>query len=605
MSGIEVVGLVLGAFPLLISAFEHYRDIAQVVGLIRNWEVENQKILNDVKDEQLTFRQNLVILLWPLLSHEVVIESDLEALLADPGGPSWREADVEHALEERLSAAFERYFSIMQELQSSLAKILQSLNFERPKFQAKIQALEASVPGKSMPLKSRFLIAANEQCLKRLKQVKFGLGRAGREEALAEIRQKNAKLEGLIRRSDKVTKLQCSATIAVSRRASKPLLQYWHHAGRIHALVQASWICSCKQKHCAYLWLHHPVAQANELKLLMLWEPQHSSPSDHAFWKPRDLEITWVHGGLFGPESMSATPVQKFIGPPKPENIRSGCSQKLAKRVKISKPVEPDAPLKTTASSTSASSGPDVVSSSSKDGQIKDLCKAMRSCGMSPVQLGALVGSSDDAQYLVCAKPDATVSAGDVSLEDILRDCKCQTIKRKSDRFKIALAVASAHLQLASTSWSRRQWEAKDIFFPQDRQNPDKISLDKPYVSTDFNDAPSSLRARSRQTDHSFECLGIILLELLFGKTLEAHELWQKLGLEGRKTDSLTRSMVASRWADDEAEGEAGPEFASAIQWCLRESPTTLNGNEWRKDLADRVVMPLQRCWDWIKPRTS
>jgi hypothetical protein len=32
MSGIEVVGLVLGAFPLLVSAMEHYEGVQKVAG---------------------------------------------------------------------------------------------------------------------------------------------------------------------------------------------------------------------------------------------------------------------------------------------------------------------------------------------------------------------------------------------------------------------------------------------------------------------------------------------------------------------------------------------------------------------------------------------
>ena len=62
--------------------------------------------------------------------------------------------------------------------------------------------------------------------------------------------------------------------------------------------------------------------------------------------------------------------------------------------------------------------------------------------------------------------------------------------------------------------------------------------------------------------------------------------------------------MVAREWADL-VEGEAGPDFSAAVMWCLNESPTTLEGVQWREDLANKVVLPLQNCCDWIKGRQA
>ena len=59
--------------------------------------------------------------------------------------------------------------------------------------------------------------------------------------------------------------------------------------------------------------------------------------------------------------------------------------------------------------------------------------------------------------------------------------------------------------------------------------------------------------------------------------------------------------MIAIQWAD-EVEDDAGAEFATAVKWCLLDSPTTLDGSAWRKDLAEKVVLALQNCCDWITP---
>jgi hypothetical protein len=36
------------------------------------------------------------------------------------------------------------------------------------------------------------------------------------------------------------------------------------------------------------------------------------------------------------------------------------------------------------------------------------------------------------------------------------------------------------------------------------------------------------------------------------------------------------------------------------VKWCLDESPATLHSDQWRKDLASEVVLPLQNCCGWI-----
>lgn len=62
--------------------------------------------------------------------------------------------------------------------------------------------------------------------------------------------------------------------------------------------------------------------------------------------------------------------------------------------------------------------------------------------------------------------------------------------------------------------------------------------------------------------------------------------------------------MVANKWADEVLE-EAGPEYEGTVLYCLKESPMTLQGDQWRKDLADRVVLPLQVCCEHLSPAAS
>ena len=218
---------------------------------------------------------------------------------------------------------------------------------------------------------------------------------------------------------------------------------------------------------------------------------------------------------------------------------------------------------------------------------------------MQTALLGSLSGPREG--YTVHSDPDQKFAGEGISLREILSG-GCRLRPKRSDRFEIALAVASSHLQLHTTPWARRQWEASDILFPKSPSSRAGVMFDKPYVSADFRDAANAPDLAAKKSDRSFACLGIMLLELLFGVSLEAHELWGRPGFEKNRDSPLYRMMVAREWADL-IDGEAGPEYSAAVTWCLNESPTALDGSQWRKDLADRVVLPLQKCCEWIGAR--
>ncbi|KAH8805200.1 hypothetical protein F5884DRAFT_442575 [Xylogone sp. PMI_703] len=182
-----------------------------------------------------------------------------------------------------------------------------------------------------------------------------------------------------------------------------------------------------------------------------------------------------------------------------------------------------------------------------------------------------------------------------VSLEKLLRKDSEITLTRRQ-RYLIALTLASSHLQLHSTPWISSQWNKKDIFFLRDKNNPDKIHLDQPYISRSFTTNPST---SDNPNDHSLSNLGIMLLELCFGIALEDHELRQKYPMDLTPNPFLDMA-AALEWSPRAVE-EAGPEFADAIWWCLHNMPRRGQDNaleRWREELFLKVVEPLKYCYD-------
>ena len=108
--------------------------------------------------------------------------------------------------------------------------------------------------------------------------------------------------------------------------------------------------------------------------------------------------------------------------------------------------------------------------------EISALCRAMSSCGMQAARIGALSDHDAGRQYSVFSQPDQKIAAGEITLQEVLQE-EHKSRLRRSDRFQIALAVSSSHLQLQSTGWgARKQWQAADIRFPRtinSREDPD------------------------------------------------------------------------------------------------------------------------------------
>jgi hypothetical protein len=204
-------------------------------------------------------------------------------------------------------------------------------------------------------------------------------------------------------------------------------------------------------------------------------------------------------------------------------------------------------------------------------------------------------------QYRFALSPLDSQGTGDIrdtiSLEQLLSKDSIITLTRRQ-RYFIAVTLASSHLQLQSTPWIGSQWSKRDILFPRDSTDPNKIRLDQPYISRSFAPMPSPPLSSSDYTnDHSLSILGIMLLELCFGTALEDHEIRQKYPPAGHFLDMA----AALEWSPRALE-EGGPEFADAILWCLHNMPGSgeLDGSleKWREELYLKVVEPLKYCYD-------
>jgi hypothetical protein len=151
-------------------------------------------------------------------------------------------------------------------------------------------------------------------------------------------------------------------------------------------------------------------------------------------------------------------------------------------------------------------------------------------------------------------------------------------------RYRMALTLASSFLQLQSTPWAGSSFSTQEVFFFGE------MTKFSPFESTLF----PFLMFDPRQQDvpefsNRLQSLGVTLLELGFGSTLESSPFWK--GLE--HTVEIDRNMVyeiAEQWNAHMME-EAGHKYADAVSWCFHAEPKDEDITE---EFCSSVIEPLQ-----------
>ena len=113
MSGIEVAGLVLGAFPLLIEAVNHYRAT-----------VSRKKLLRNLRLEKLIFDNICLHHLKGLVDDQYISNEQLHSLLQ---GEGWN-IDIQGFLEHRMgTGAAVLFIERVGEMHDAIARLRKKL----------------------------------------------------------------------------------------------------------------------------------------------------------------------------------------------------------------------------------------------------------------------------------------------------------------------------------------------------------------------------------------------------------------------------------------------------------------------------------------------
>jgi len=431
------------------------------------------------------------------------------------------------------------------------------------------------------------------------KKVAYALAIPQRDTLLEEIDSYNKTLEELLTANDRIAQLsQQTSGRTFKPRIPKPLLQFWKHADRIFSLLADAWKCQCKDLHCAKLWLKQRTTAAVDMNLVLKF----------CHGTQRCVHIKLAEDcALVDSTQTLAVPMRL---PPRPIGQGPNTPAIMVQRTQATQIINGHscgATITRTATRVSytgvcAQPQPVPQGAAAKDLATNGLCETIHCGSRTPDDCyGFLVDHDSDRQYSVSNTSDLdTVSAADATtLFKVLETQANSTTLTRMQRYSIAATLVSSVVQLESTPWACN-WDAEKVHFPRKAATSPSQDLvaDYPYILTDFG-------ASSRPSGvDTFKALGIVLLELCFGKPLDAHPLWQNPGFAAAKTNPMMRHFVATQWMDDVI-GEAGENYANALKWCFQQAPASMVDDKWRADFAQSVAWPLQECFESMQPRNS
>lgn len=141
MTGIEVIGLVLGGFPLLIAALERSRKAAEVYDDWWQIKKEYRKCKQELQYAELALESNLEQLLLPML----VDDDEVKELISEPGGARWKNAELERKLVVQLPRSYSLFINTVNDINIVMKELKQELGIDKTHFMTSVEEREGSV----------------------------------------------------------------------------------------------------------------------------------------------------------------------------------------------------------------------------------------------------------------------------------------------------------------------------------------------------------------------------------------------------------------------------------------------------------------------------
>ncbi|KAK4155958.1 hypothetical protein C8A00DRAFT_31208 [Chaetomidium leptoderma] len=652
MSGFEVVGVVLGGFPILLKCLEHYREGFEPLEEWWNFRTHFIAFVDDIRHQMMRYNATLIRLLDPIIADT----DDLARLVHDPTDCRWRDGTLEGPLKQRLASEHDRFLRILSRMHEVVDDLKALLQIDNGK------GLRIG-PWQQKPWDWHF---------KRMR-ISFSKGKHKKIRKLAAC---NQELEEILGYSERII------PIAEKRKGSEPVGMFEkvrQHACGVYDALKRQWRCnrSCQPgNHEAHLNLGAVAVSVSLDVMFILSSPDSPGPTlQQVQIVPTEATIAVVSTTDISHVqqlSILANAQQTMIqqdtvsrdqnfkstltrtlqsmrsalkAPPEKKGIPSPI--RLEKSVKFDTPV-PATPLASTLKASPEKKGASSPLRPEKSVKFDALVSGTPLAPLSGIN-GIAAQPSDESNppavadlclFLATGEPRSGVLQENVNrhfrLHKLPQDLPATYHRASIDisrqrRFEMATHIASALLQAHTSPWLSERWSKTDFSFLLDLdQQSQSLRSTSPFFSRGFHPTPSStagnasdtndfdrpqaaapnLGGKPSQEEDARACLftvGVMILELIFGHNIEECRFRNEYFGNDNKPNDQTDVCTARRWAK-KVLGESGANVADAVRRCLDCSfgPRPDFGDvRFRESVYEGVIKPLSdysKAWPEVMP---
>ncbi|KAK2735429.1 hypothetical protein CKAH01_01810 [Colletotrichum kahawae] len=579
MSGFEVVGVVLGTIPLLISALEHYKEGISTIRTWRNYDRELRSLIRNLETEKVRFQDVCEKLLIGL-----VPQRQIEFMVYAPFGPAWQEERTRAKIEARLWRSFSNFEGIVKDMQEATQEIMKKLDLQQD---GTIKWQEAT-----------FVI-------REFKRASFVLKRSDYAEQMATIKKGISDLESVI---DRNIQMEPERKLRSQGRLMRLVREI---SGSVYRALRSSFQCSCAHEvHLGLASRSVELAQKDEdedfiqklaFQLALTYDKTEKAENDE---KDQSEPVAWEELRVQALPRGTAQPLTPVGRPSKTKMSGMGKSKSVSFTMSHSATATATATCLGQTSTMVFQQSSSSLSISSSNSGLHDhinLCERIR---RSQKQLAFdCYGMIRDRSGQMCREFGVYPTFGSdrdrwsiVSLREVLERPLEFPHMPVSAKLHLAAMIASSFLQLHQTPWLPDILTSRDILF---LKRGAELQYEHAFVMKGLNERPED-KPKGNNSAPSSRCpallaLGILLLELNLGRTIESLRIQYETPPPGAPR-LMYDSMTAQRLLQERQMDSLN--YKSAVQRCIggefARSKLDLNDEDFRQEIYEKVVALLE-----------
>ncbi|KAJ2986725.1 hypothetical protein NUW58_g4891 [Xylaria curta] len=608
MSGFEIAGVVLGAYPIL---YDTAKDLRGVLKKAKTWwffERTFDDFVSEVQKEYISFSQILEILLDPL---DLSLE-ERRRLQDEPKCNLWHEAYVQAQLRQRIQPKYHVWFmGQLEEMNSALAELHAMLPIN------KVYILDStSVEAEVFKLKRSF---------------------SNKKSALLDtVQSKNDALFHFLEKASHITQSESIMLPSKSRsKVSIKRVSYLQdHSQRAFTFFCERWACNCQQNHRCGIAVEHratipslslllsgggeltPVRVDFDTVLPSSRQPEQTIQEEITSLKQqmslkktlRKLGFKRSHNTL----ALGVSALSLVSNPFSSEHHKVQLEKKEKKLQKKAQVPISDSKLPPLPSQ-AENKQPPLTTQLKTVGEVRRQVRFTEEhVGTSAFPSGLLFGAIDNIceiaarsfpfHYDACEDIGQNtrifVQAGHREtrpLQETTIDSFIAATPQRGKRMHVALVILRLVLYLGPSPWIPASWNKSHLtLVSNETSGPQAYFFESsllPRLQPPGNTAP-----RSDQTRASLFSIGVLLLELLFRETFEKQPFRAQFLNNMGQANEVTDLCAALQWHQRVGE-ECGYELSDAIRRCIVcafDAPHNLGDPEFIEAVWYGVVRPLE-----------